>query len=461
MRSSDGKGELLILIFVFFLGFFLSGGLLSEKKPKNTITPTPTPPPIQVAGACCDKGDGDACKPFTDDENTFTYNNEKYGLIRSNTTFTEGNAHLKNTGEKFKNRPIIINTSDEYNPIGHGPGTLTYSPSCLGGDAYWDRSTASNCFVIPNEQLVFVCKENCVQERDAKCEFYGVSCYGKRNSVYDVYFRLKDTEDPGVPSKIKNCGKSYSPPPEGFRSMPQQLIPPKNQTKDKSLQINTFTVEQITPLPIVQSSVPWFSPWCKPAIYLYPEKETQINVTVLPVGPMILTIPPYPQEGWNVTAYPNGNILNSLFPLLDLNVQSFDYLYYEAQIPDKKIEKPIQGYSVQGTQMKSFLSLLLPKLGLNEKESRQFTEYWTKTLPASPYYFVGIINPSNLDSLAPLYINPLPKTTIRVSLYFQALDATINVQEPTIKSVQRTGFTVVEWGGIFKKDKAQNFSCLM
>ena len=75
------------------------------------------------------------------------------------------------------------------------------------------------------------------------------------------------------------------------------------------------------------------------------------------------------------------------------------------------------------------------------------------------HYFVGIVPQSELASLVSLNILPIPQTEIRVTLYFEPLSQKVNVEEPTIVTPHRTGFTVVEWGGIFKKTPTSNFSC--
>jgi hypothetical protein len=66
-----------------------------------------------------------------------------------------------------------------------------------------------------------------------------------------------------------------------------------------------------------------------------------------------------------------------------------------------------------------------------------------------------------LEKISALTINPSPKTIIRVTLHFTPLDKKTELAEPQITKVQRNGFTVVEWGGIFKRDPTHPFSCLM
>lgn len=43
--------------------------------------------------------------------------------------------------------------------------------------------------------------------------------------------------------------------------------------------------------------------------------------------------------------------------------------------------------------------------------------------------------------------NPNPDTIIRVLMTFKKLDNSINIQEQQLKTPNRTGYTVVEWGG--------------
>jgi hypothetical protein len=168
---------------------------------------------------------------------------------------------------------------------------------------------------------------------------------------------------------------------------------------------------------------------------------------------MLLTIPPYPKNGWNVVADPDGTI--------HYGSEIFDYLYYEASLPDKLITKPEKGYVMKYDDRKAFLIDLVTKLGLNEKEMNQFVEYWVPILPQANYYFVGVIPQSTLHQLSPLVITPTPQNLIRVSLYFQALDKSVTVLPPLILPVNRDGYTAVEWGGIFKQDKNHPFSCFM
>jgi hypothetical protein len=267
-------------------------------------------------------------------------------------------------------------------------------------------------------------------------------CYGNANSVFDVYARLPDLAAHPLPSEITRCDIGNPAPTL------HQIVNPPMTTQQPNLHLDNIRI-RTSPF-----TVRWLSPICKPAIYLYPEEKTAVNVQVAPQGNMTLTIPDYPKTGgWNVIAYPDGNI--------NYQNSTYDYLYYEAEIPDSLIEKPQEGFVVAYDDRKKLLNDLLPKLGLNQKESTQFKEYWLKALPKSPYYFVGIMAQENLNTIAPLTIQPKPDTTIRVTLYFEALEQSKEVKTPTIGRVNRDGFILVEWGGIVKTDPTHPFSCFM
>lgn len=195
----------------------------------------------------------------------------------------------------------------------------------------------------------------------------------------------------------------------------------------------------------------WWTPACKPAIYLYPKEKTNVHVEVLTKGLLTLTIPQYPESGWTVTAHPNGKI--------DSNGQSYPYLYYESKIEDSLISKPKSGFVVPFENLPAMYDTLLPKLGLLGKEKQEFKDYWEKVLPYAPYYFVGVMEKEAIDSIEPLIISPKPTTIIRVRLYFEALDKPITVVSPKLVAPERNGFTVVEWGGMVKVDKDNPFTC--
>lgn len=234
----------------------------------------------------------------------------------------------------------------------------------------------------------------------------------------------------------------------------------KSPSQTDMLQLEGFLPLQIPPWG-------WWTPECKPAVYLYPKEAMAVNVKVtIKNGFLTYTDPVYPKQGWNVLAKPDGELTylgeNKADSKGKVNYDTgiFPYLYYEGKIKDTSFDKPEEGYVVAYDDLASLYNELLPKLGLNQNESGEFKAYWLKALPYSPYYFIGIIPQEDLNKIEPLDITPQEDTMIRVRLYFEALDETKTVVEPFISTPIRNGFTVVDWGGMVKRDKDHPFTCL-
>ncbi len=221
-------------------------------------------------------------------------------------------------------------------------------------------------------------------------------------------------------------------------------LPTSAITSHQNLQLETFYPVQI-------GAWGWWEPECKPAIYLYPKQTTAAHVTIDPAGYLTYTDPLYPPDGWRVTAHPDGTIV--------ANGKQYPYLYYESKIRDSAIQKPAKGYVVTPEELPALFSNILPKLGLSEKETRDFKEYWENKLTQANYYFVGVMENKAIDAIEPLTIEPKADTIIRVRLYFEALDMKRPVEVPILTTPHRKGFIVAEWGGLVKADKNHPFTC--
>lgn len=180
----------------------------------------------------------------------------------------------------------------------------------------------------------------------------------------------------------------------------------------------------------------------KPVIYLYPETEQKINVKLELEGGFSVTEPPYPANGWNVIAKPNGELKN-----LSDN-KTYPYLFWEGR--GSLYQTPKTGFVVTQNEVESFLTTTLAKLGLNQQETKDFLEFWLPRMQSSPYYFITFVPQSIIDRLAPLTVTPAPDTTIRVLMDFLPLEKPMKVRGFPIQTPKREGFTVVEWGGVLR-----------
>jgi len=176
----------------------------------------------------------------------------------------------------------------------------------------------------------------------------------------------------------------------------------------------------------------------KPIIYLYPEKEMKITVKLGNPEKLICTYPKY-ENSWTVIAKPDGK-------LLDIETGRNLYaLYWEGKgTTDYNLN---EGFVVKGEDSISFLEEKLEILGLNEYETEEFIIYWLPQLEANEYNFIRFATIDEINEYMPLEVSGNPDSIIRVFMQFKGLDKPIKVKEQRLITPERTGFTVVEWGG--------------
>ena len=177
----------------------------------------------------------------------------------------------------------------------------------------------------------------------------------------------------------------------------------------------------------------------KPVIYLYPKEETDISVTVEGVN-LTTTYPNY-NNGWNVTAYPDGT-------LIDDNGRGYNYLYWEGKSNNFEVEL-LEGFVVSKNNYIEFLEEKLDYVGLTNKESADFISYWLPYMNEFEYCLVSF-QMENYEEQVKLDFSVKPNNELRVFAVFKGLDKPIKIEEQDLSyynDFERTGFTVVEWGG--------------
>lgn len=180
----------------------------------------------------------------------------------------------------------------------------------------------------------------------------------------------------------------------------------------------------------------------KPVIYLYPEEKTNITVKLAPQGGFSVTEPEY-NGGWNVVAYPDGTLVNLADGL------TYPYLFWEGR--GGMYVSPHNYWVVAQEDVSSFLVTTLAKLGLNEKETADFMEFWEPRMQAAPYYKIGFHGTQVMNVIAPLSTSLKIDTLLRILMDYEELDAPIAEQPPKLPATPvRQGFTVIEWGGVIR-----------
>ena len=179
-------------------------------------------------------------------------------------------------------------------------------------------------------------------------------------------------------------------------------------------------------------------PLKKPVIYLYPQENMDISVQLNIKNSEFTTI--YPKfngkNTWNVRAKPNGDIL--------INDRTYPYLFWEAVSYNP--QETNEGFIVTKENAEEFLEEKLQILGLNEKEKTDFITFWLPKLLSNKLSLCSFQTKKFFENYE-LNVTPKPDSMIRVFLTIKKLDAPINIKEQKLVSVERKGFTVIEWGG--------------
>lgn len=174
----------------------------------------------------------------------------------------------------------------------------------------------------------------------------------------------------------------------------------------------------------------------KPVIYLYPAEETEVSVRLDFDGALTSTYPAY-GDGWTVTARPDGT-------LTDAAGREYYCLFWEG-LTETDYDFSA-GFCVAGEDTAAFLEDALAQLGLTDKEADEFIIYWLPQMEGNAYNLISFQGDAYTASAA-LTIDPAPDSLLRVFMAWKALDEPAEVEPQELTAVERSGFTVVEWGG--------------
>ena len=177
----------------------------------------------------------------------------------------------------------------------------------------------------------------------------------------------------------------------------------------------------------------------KPVIYLYPEKETDVHVELeLTEAELSTTYPKY-NNGWDVTAYPDGNLVNKA------DGTHHRYLFWDAVNCRTRFDFS-KGFCVAGSDTESFLKEKLTYMGLTEDEMNEFIVYWLPLMEHNRYNLISFQSEAYTDS-AKLNITPTPDSMLRIFMTYVPLEEAVDIEPQQLSTFERNGFTVVEWGG--------------
>ncbi len=175
----------------------------------------------------------------------------------------------------------------------------------------------------------------------------------------------------------------------------------------------------------------------KPVIYLYPTEPTEVTVELDYQGKLLTTYPEY-GNGWNVTAYPDGTLIDQR------DNKEYPYLFWEGT---SDVEYDFsRGFVVKGEDTAEFLQEKLAQMGLFPKEYNEFIVYWLPQMEDNEYNLIAFQEDVYTEH-AQLIVHPQPDSILRVFMAYKPLEESIAIEPQEISSFQRQGFTLIEWGG--------------
>jgi hypothetical protein len=181
----------------------------------------------------------------------------------------------------------------------------------------------------------------------------------------------------------------------------------------------------------------------KPVIYLYPQQTQSVTVKIaIHNGTLSATHPEFDTSigGWKVSASSDGRLTDAR------DGREYSYLFWESAQTAAVPYDLSKGFVVKGSDVRAFLSKILPETGLTPREYNEFIVYWYPRLmniPLMQIYFAG----KDYTDSAQLSIEPPPDSLLRVFMVVHPLKEPIHLVPQKIHRFERKGFSVVEWGG--------------
>ncbi len=236
------------------------------------------------------------------------------------------------------------------------------------------------------------------------------------------------------------------------------------------------------PIPGAQNlpdSVPGSGFVKKPAVYLYPPEDMEVQVTLDPMIKLEIDIPRYhPHHGWRVLAHPDGSLKDLQPELTDLKqydpnqhgffylreiqeTGEYPYLYWDGYHPLNETPRMVEGWLVDVEDLSDFFEETLDTLGLLQGEKFEFMDFWLTDLTRDASvasYKLSYLQNEAVQALLPMTVTPTPDTLQRVLLIAVPNPSPEDLEglaPQTLMPVQRQGFTVFEWGGTVQPSLTQ------
>lgn len=176
----------------------------------------------------------------------------------------------------------------------------------------------------------------------------------------------------------------------------------------------------------------------KPVIYLYNDQPLDVEVKYLEDYRLKTTYPEY-EDGWRVHINENG--------MLNINDSQREYyaiFFDEYRTHDATFE---YGFNVSKDAAREFLENSLDTLGFTNREADEFIMFWLPILEENEHSLVYFEQTEERNAECPLSYSVTPDTVLRTIIHIKKVDTPQDITPQELETINRVGFTVVEWGG--------------
>jgi|GEM_PF-2964494 len=266
---------------------------------------------------------------------------------------------------------------------------------------------------------------------------------GRTAAQVDVY--LKELESTSTQSQLEALANLRELGARAKQALPS-LYEFRRSPRCAGNQVQEATIRAIAEIEraVSASAVPLadrFPPGVrKPAVYLYPEQESEVSLQIFNRGPITAAWPPLgPGNTWKVRARPDGEIT-------DDTGRTYRYLFWEGETASELTFDRRVGFVLSGGKVQEFLAKSLKDLGLTNDEANDFIVFWYPILSQHKFVYVHFLT-EEYERRVGLKVTPNPDSKLRFFMLYQPLVKEISIIEQKLPRFQRAGFVLVDWGG--------------
>lgn len=184
----------------------------------------------------------------------------------------------------------------------------------------------------------------------------------------------------------------------------------------------------------------------KPVLYLYPERETTLEVGLEYAGELTYAYPLPEARGarvvWRVTADTDST-------LTDASGRTYPYLFWEGRNPERLAQT--EGFVVRAEEVTAFLEDKLAILGLTDREAAEFITFWGPQITTGQTALLSFAGAEQAQLADYTFTEDgralAPDVFLRVYLVIGDVPERPVPEQILTPAPARTGLTVVEWGG--------------